>query len=217
MNDLEKTEDAMMMYMRGKYVADEMGDGENTLHFMIDGNKFLSVVKNADSFCVSICNTNAEVENFDIKNLDDWEAVKKVLLAKHKPNRKPFSEEGAIHSSCGHRCDLCVYYMASRVSDEAHYDKILKSFERVYGGEWDKNKIKPCDGCSTGGWHKRWDCETLKCVTANGVKDCRNCTSHPCEKAFTHYHGKNPKFHTKQFSADDVTLALLPYVPVQCW
>lgn len=55
----------------------------------------------------------------DVTTLEQSEEIKKLILIKKKPNRKPFSKENALYSKCGQRCDLCVHYI--------HLDEELRS------------------------------------------------------------------------------------------
>ncbi len=46
----------------------------------------------------------------DVTTLKQLEEVKRLILIKKKPNRKPFPRDSAVYSKCGQRCDLCVHY-----------------------------------------------------------------------------------------------------------
>jgi len=52
----------------------------------------------------------------DISTLEQLEDVKKLILIKKKPNRKPFPKDNAVYSKCGQRCDLCIHY--TNISEE---------------------------------------------------------------------------------------------------
>lgn len=46
----------------------------------------------------------------DVSTLEQLEEIKKLVLIKKKPNRKPFPKTNALYSKCGQRCDLCIHY-----------------------------------------------------------------------------------------------------------
>lgn len=50
---------------------------------------------------------------FDATTLKQPEEVRKLILIKKKPDRKPFPKENALYSKCGQRCDLCVHYVGT--------------------------------------------------------------------------------------------------------
>jgi len=148
-----------------------------------------------------------------ISNLDTLEAVKKMILIKKNPNRKPFPKENAVYSSCGQRCDLCVHYSGA-IFDEEFREELKQRLIRVYangvgdGGYWGDD-MKFCDGCHSGGLDKKFDCEPLKCAKAQGLNECHDCRKNPCDKSTA---GWKPKIEIKHVLADDVTWAILPYV-----
>ncbi|MDR0272318.1 MAG: DUF3788 family protein [Clostridiales bacterium] len=154
-----------------------------------------------------------------VSDLETLEIVKPLIIYKKKPNRKPFPKEQAVYASCGHRCDLCVHYTGGTISE--NFRKELKErLIRVYangigdGGYWGDD-MKLCDGCHTGGLDKNFNCGSLKCATINGVGQCQKCNKYPCEKSHNFYAGLKPEIHTNTILADDVTWAILPYVPKQ--
>ncbi|WP_369011808.1 DUF3788 family protein [Acetivibrio thermocellus] len=112
-----------------------------------------------------------------VDDLKTLEAVKKLILIKKKPNRKPFPKENA-----------------------------------VYGvSSWDMR----CTGCDTTGCHCRSEgnelCEPLKCLHTEQLKTCFDCKKYPCGQATVGY----KYLEHRNISADDVTWAILPYVPYQ--
>jgi hypothetical protein len=154
-----------------------------------------------------------------VEDMPALEVVKKMLLIKKNPNRKPFPKEQAVYASCGHRCDLCVHYNGGTISDELRED-LKKRLIRVYaggvgdGGHWGDD-MKLCDGCHTGGLDKSFSCDSMKCAAENGADRCQSCQKYPCDKAHSMYQGLKPEIHTMTITADDVTWAILPYVPGQ--
>jgi len=148
-----------------------------------------------------------------VTDLEILEAVKKLILIKKNPNRKPFPKENAIYASCGQRCDLCVHYSNATFSEEFRAE-LKQRLVRVYasgvgdGGHWGDD-MKFCDGCHTGGLYKDFTCEPLNCAKAHGLDKCQDCHKNPCDKSTA---GWRPQIELKHVLADDVTWAILPYV-----
>jgi len=144
-----------------------------------------------------------------VDNLQILEAVKKLILIKKNPNRKSFSKETSIWGKCGHRCDLCVHYTG--ITDEFR-EMLTRHLNNVYGNSgWNMR----CTGCNTQGCHccgkDSEFCDPLKCLQKNKIISCFECEEYPCEKSTVGYN----KLEHKNISADDVTWAILPYVPRQ--
>jgi hypothetical protein len=144
-----------------------------------------------------------------VADLKTLEAVKKLIIIKKKPNRKPFSKENALYGKCGHRCDLCVHYTG--ISEEFR-QMLIPHLNAVYGVSfWDMR----CTGCDTVNCHCYQDggqlCEPLKCIQEKQLETCFSCASYPCKQATVGYR----QLEHKSITADDVTWAILPYVPNQ--
>lgn len=144
-----------------------------------------------------------------VADLKTLEAVKKLILIKKKPNRKLFSKENALYGKCGHRCDLCVHYTG--ISEEFR-QMLIPHLNAVYGVSfWDMR----CTGCDTVNCHCYQDggqlCEPLKCIQEKQLDTCFSCASYPCKQATVGYR----QLEHKSITADDVTWAILPYVPNQ--
>jgi len=79
-----------------------------------------------------------------VADMETWEAVKKLMLIKMKPNRKPFPQEGVKKSVNGGRCDMCVHYV-HHTCDNDHFKKYVK--ERL-DDRWgdDCEHDRPCPG-----------------------------------------------------------------------
>jgi hypothetical protein len=103
-----------------------------------------------------------------VDNLETLEVVKKMIMIKKIPNRKPFPKTHIHLSNCGHRCDLCVHYKGRTTfsADEIEYARECCS--AVYGvSDWEKN----CDGC-------HWpDCtvESAYYRKGKGIDKCSAC------------------------------------------
>ena len=152
-----------------------------------------------------------------VDDLQTLDVVKKMIMIKKKPNRKPFPKENAVYADCGHRCDLCVHYKESTFSDEFRKE-IQQRLIRVYNppdsgdaGYWGDD-MEFCDGCDAGGLDGKHDCVQMKCASARKINKCTECSEYPCENATA---GWSPKIEMKHILADDVTWAILPYVDNQ--
>mgnify|MGYP003765890153 CR=1 FL=1 len=144
-----------------------------------------------------------------VDNLKTLEEVKKLVLIKKNPNRKPFPKENAVYGKCGHRCDLCVHYTGLA---EDFREMLIPHLTAVYGNpDWNMR----CTGCNTSGCHCYCDgnelCEPLKCLQTKEYKTCIECAVYPCQNATVGYRQLEPR----SISADDITWAVLPYVPFQ--
>jgi hypothetical protein len=143
-----------------------------------------------------------------VDNLSALEAVKKLIEIKKKPNRKPFPKENAVYGKCGHRCDLCVHYTGIT---EEFSETLILHLTAVYGtSDWSMR----CSGCDRPDCYCRRDgnpCEPLKCPEEKALQTCFYCKNYPCKKSTVGYNQLEPK----NISADDVTWAILPYVPRQ--
>jgi hypothetical protein len=144
-----------------------------------------------------------------VADLTALEAVKKLILIKKKPNRKPFPKENAVYGKCGHRCDLCVHYTG--ITEEFR-QMLIPHLNAVYGvSDW----AMRCAGCDTPDCHCRRDgnelCEPLQCLRGKQASTCFDCEEYPCEQATVGYR----RLEHKSITADDVTYAILPYVPYQ--
>lgn len=138
MNNLEKVSHETMVFMRGKYRLDEIGDGRDELKFKQGQKTVLTVYTHEDKFTFLIIFGEKEREIFEarrdefskdiLKYYDDaktyhdgkWifidvtepaqlEEVKRLIQIKKKPNRKPFPKETVVYSKCGHLCGLPFY------------------------------------------------------------------------------------------------------------
>lgn len=236
--ELQKISEETIRFMRGKYVLDEV-PGK---YYEIDCLKFrqgkktiLSVNLHEDHYDFQIIFGKAEREKFEaqrdefpqsVVNLYDkactyhdgkWmlirvdtmetlEAVKKMIIIKKKPNRKPFLRENAVYGKCGHRCDLCIHFSGGAISDEFR-EELEERLTRVYNNaDWTMR----CSGCGTAGCHTKL-CDQLKCAIEKGCDTCVSCKQYSCSKATAGY----AKLEAKGILADDVTWAILPFVPYQ--
>ena len=243
--ELQKVSEETMIFMREKYVLDEVGNGKDELKFRKGKKTVLTIYIREDHYDFLIIFGKAERDLFEarydefpqkiqeiydnskthhdgkwmfisVTDLHTLEAIKQLVMIKKKPNRKPFPQEQAVYSSCGHRCDLCVHYTGVTIT-EALRAELKERLIRVYaggigdGGYWGDD-MAFCDGCDTGGLDKSFNCDSLKCAAENGVDRCQNCHKNPCGIAHHLYQGLKPEIHTNTIAADDVTCVILPYV-----
>ena len=240
-NELEKVSEETIRFMRGKYVADEVGNGKDELKFRRGGKTILSVYIRDDRYDFLVIFGKAEREKFDaqrdefpqiirdiydnsktyhdgkwmlipVADLTTLEAVLRLVVIKKKPNRKPFPTEQAIYGNCGHRCDLCLYYAGGIISEEFRME-LLERINRVYEVEKTLEEARAalvlCNGCSK---YTDEPCSQKKCAAKKGVKRCTDCPDYDCGKATAGIRGK---IEPKSLSAEDITWAILPYVPRQ--
>lgn len=145
-----------------------------------------------------------------VEDMATLEAVKKMILIKKNPNRKPFPKAQAVYADCGHRCDLCVHYTGGTVSEELRAE-LKERLERVYkSGDWGENMML-CPGCDKTSFPD-WDgdpCRQKKCAADKGVGRCMNCGEFEDCKPQA---GLRGKIEAMGILADDVTWAILPFV-----
>lgn len=141
-----------------------------------------------------------------VDNMESFEVVKKLILIKKKPNRKPLSKENAIYGKCGHRCDMCIHY---KKLDEQLRKEFEPRLTHVYGiSDWSMR----CGGCGAPDCYcEDGTCEALTCAYEKELSKCLDCGEYPCAKATVGYQ----EIEARSISADDVTLAILPYMPYQ--
>ena len=202
--ELQKVSEETIRFMRGQYALDEVPHGENCLKFCHGDRTILSIKIHKDRCDFQIDNSTM----FSVADLKTLEVVKQLIKKKMKPNRKPFPKEQAVFSDCGHRCDLCVHYVA--VKEELR-KKMHGHICNVYG--WTPtDEIPLCNGCSNGGLDGDFDCDQIKCAKDKGVPRCIDCNEYACDKATV---GWKPAIEIRSISADDVTWAILPFVEGQ--
>lgn len=238
MTELETVKLETVKFMRGKYQLNEVGDGKEELKFKQGKKTILTIYLKEDKLVFLIIFGKAEREKFenvrnefsqyildyydnaktyhdgkwmfiDVATLQVLEEIKKLIIIKKKPNRKPFSKENAVYGKCGHRCDLCVHY--TKITKDFR-DMLIPHLSAVYGvSDWSLR----CTGCDTPDCHCHRDgnelCEPLKCLQTKELDTCLNCSKYPCEQATVGY----KKLDSRNRSADDVTWAILPFVPYQ--
>ena len=205
MNELEKISHETMVFMRGKYCLDEIGDGKNELKFKQGQKTILTVYIHDDKFTFLVIFGKKERELFDAKRndfspfilnyydnsktfhdgkwmfidvstLEQLEEIKKLIQIKKKPNRKPFSKENALYSKCGQRCDLCVHYEGtSQEQKQLMISNLNKMWENT---DWSMS----CQGCHSENCGCK-DCNAKQCLSKKNLSNCKDCPEYPCIKA----------------------------------
>ena len=240
MTELEKVRLETVKFMRGKYRLDELGNGKNELKFKQGQKTILTVYIHEDKYTFLVIFGKKEREIFetqrsgfspyiqnyydnsttyhdgkwmfiDVTTTEQLEEVKRLIIIKKKPNRKPLPKENAVYGKCGHRCDLCVHYTG--ISEEFR-EMLIPHLIAVYGDDSNYYTMR-CTGCDTPGCHccgSEADlCEPLKCLCKNKAESCLSCKDYPCGSATVGYR----QLESRSLSADDITWAILPYVPKQ--
>jgi hypothetical protein len=232
MTELNHIVQETVKFMRGEYLLDEIGNGKNevkfrhgkktilTVYIQEDRLDFLIVfgqkereeyAKISDTFSDNVRNIYDSTKTFhdgkwmmfhitDLKILDE---MKKLIYIKKKPNRKPLPKENAIYSKCGHRCDLCIHYSYSGISDEFRKE-LEERLSRIYSGaDWSLR----CPSCNK----QEGLCNAKKCAKVKEVDICTKCSEYPCKTVPVGY----KQLESKTIYKDDVTWGILPYVENQ--
>lgn len=237
MNTLEKISHETMVFMRGNYCLDEIGDGKDELKFKqgkktiltiyIKENRFVFLLifgkqerevfearRGEFSTFVCDCYDSAKTYHdgkwmfFDVTTLEQLEEIKQLILIKKKPNRKPFPKEGAVYSKCGQRCDLCVHYVNTP-------EDLRTIMETQLTKMWDSTDWSMrCAGCySENCYCKDEPCHAKGCAPEKGLIQCKECAEFPCVRATSADY--RSMIHTEVHYSDEITWGILPYVPMQ--
>ena len=240
MNTLDKISHETMVFMRGQYRLDEIGDGKNELKFRQGQKTILTVYIHEDRFTFLVIFGKKEREAFeaqqeefsdfvrgyydnsktyhdgkwmyiDVTTLEQLEEVKRLIMIKKKPNRKPFPKENALYSQCGQRCDLCVHYVGTTDEQRA---VMIQNLNKMWGdvSDWSMR----CGGCYSEDCYCSNDpepCNAKSCAPKKGLSKCKKCSEFPCIKATSADY--RSMIHTEVHYADEITWGILPYVPWQ--
>ncbi|MBQ8822525.1 MAG: DUF3788 family protein [Lachnospiraceae bacterium] len=237
MNILEQVSHETMVFMRGKYRLDEIGDGKDELKFKQGQKTILTIYIHEDKFTFLIIFGKKERETFeaqkdtftkyisdyydnakifhdgkwmyiDVTTLEQLEEIKRLILIKKKPNRKPFAKEKAVYSKCGQRCDLCVHYTGTTEEQRLIMVENLSKMWDVT--DWSMR----CKGCYSDDCYCKDDpCNAKECAPEKGISECKECSEFPCIKATSADY--RSMIHTEVHYADEITWGILPYVPWQ--
>ncbi len=243
--ELQKVSEETMRFMRGKYALDEIGNGKDELKFRRGGKTVLTIYIREECFDFLVIFGKAEREKFELQrenfpqniqeiydssktyhdgkwmlipvaDMEKLESVKKLILIKKKPNRKPFPKEQAVYSKCGMRCDLCVHYSGGTISEEFRIELAERIGRVYYGGDFGEMMYCPgCDQQVAGQPHPCMNgdsCNSLRCAKNKGLEKCTSCKEYPCDNVLA---GLRGVIEAKSMPAEDVTWAILPYVHEQ--
>ena len=234
---LEQISHETMVFMRGKYRLDEIGDGKDELKFKQGQKTIVTIYLHDDKFTFLIIFGKKERELFeiqkskfskyvcdcydhsktyhdgkrmfmDVSSLEQLEEVKKLIQIKKKPNRKPFPKENALYSKCGQRCDLCVHYI--HTSEELRAVMETQLIKMLGQTDWSMR----CGGCFSDDCYCKADpCNAKDCASKKELSACGECAEFPCIKATSADY--RSMIHTEIHYADEITWGILPYVPMQ--
>ncbi len=234
---LEQISHDTMVFMRGKYRLDEIGNGKDELKFKQGKKTFLTIYIHEDRFTFLIIFGKKEREVFeaqkdmfssficeyynksktyhdgkwmfiDITTTQQLDEIKRLIQIKKKPNRKPFPNHNAVYAQCGQRCDLCVHYTG--ISDEQRF-MMEPYLVKMWGiTDW---KMR-CGGCNSKNCYcKENPCNAKACISSKGLQACKECAEFPCIKATSADY--RSMIHSEVHYADEITWGILPYVPYQ--
>lgn len=240
MTEFEQLEYEIVKFMRGKYRLDEVAGmfyDIPCIKFRQGKKTVVSINLYGDHYVFQIILGKAERERFEtirhefpveiqelydgektlhdgkwlflrVDNVRDFEVIKKLIIIKKKPNRRSLKSKNAVYGKCGHRCDLCVHY--TEMCEEVR-NRIVPHLSKVYdNSDWSMR----CTGCDTPGcqcYTVNDVCVPLMCLKEKKGRSCFACNLYPCENATVGY----KRLEHKNISSDDVTWAILPYVPHQ--
>lgn len=241
MNTLTAISRETMIFMRGKYRLDEVGDGKDELKFKQGAKTILTVYTREDKYIFLVIFGKREREIFEtqkddfshyikdyyeksktyhdgkwmyiaVTTLEQLEEVKKLIMIKKKPNRRPFLKEGAVYSHCGQRCDLCIHYTG--ISEEQRQTYGTHVMNVWFHGKKNPESSMRCGGCGSDDWYRKDDlCDQMRCAGGKNLDACVDCSEYPCSKATVA--DSCQKIHTDTYTADDITYGILPYTPYQ--
>jgi len=83
--ELQKVSEETMRFMRGKYVLDEVGDGNNILEFCEDGETILTIRIHEDRYDFHI-----DEKCIPVADLETLESVKQMIIIKKNPTVNRF-------------------------------------------------------------------------------------------------------------------------------
>lgn len=241
MKTLKKIGYNTMVFMRSKYRLDEVGNGKDELKFKQGKKTIVTIYNRDDKYMFQIIFGKKEREIFEacadtfsqyireyyensktyhdgkwmlieVTTLEQLEEVKKLIMIKKKPNRKPFPKEGAVYSKCGHRCDLCIHY--TKLDEEMRHIYNTHVQNIWYSGGENPDSALRCGGCTSNDCYCRDEpCTQMKCAAGKGLSACTECSEYPCPNATVG--DCCQKIHTGCYTADDITYGVLPYTPFQ--
>jgi len=202
-SDFKKVSGETMRFMRGRYVADEVGNGKDELKFIIGGETILTIYIRESRFDFDVPGSGI----ISVSDMETLEDAKESVMTRTEPNRKPFPKERAVYSRCGMRCDLCVHYTGVTVDEELRKE-LKERVGRLYGNEGYGDDMMLCPG---GMLKDCGDCPDMACAKGKGFGSCPECPDFPCGNTGI----VTCEVSADSTSAEDITMAVLPYVDGQ--
>ena len=199
---LQKVSEAACRFIYTSYEADEIANGKDMVMYCIGDKMLFSIYIREESFDFMLLIGRDERQKFEavrsklpqnilelydrmvakdetwlwvpVADMDTLEAVKQLIVAKHEPNRKPFSKDIAVYSKCGMRCDLCVYYLNGVHGKDS---PMMVEIQKILTNYWDEDFTWSCPGC----FAKDSDnCDKLDCAKEKDYAHCLECEEYPC-------------------------------------
>jgi len=240
-NDLALVSREIDVFLRGKYVLDEI---------LRDGGMFYADRNGTTVTAVKKCDNRYEIQVFfdaanrevfekerstfsaDIQKIyDDTEIsgsgfkflmlpvtdictfneVKRMIVIKKVPDRRPFPKEGALISRCGMRCDLCAHFTGANRSGDYHLE-LCERLGRTFGRDIYGENMMRCPGCVNK--PDADDCGNLKHARDKGLTDCLECPDYPCGNGGV-LQGGFDQHNTVSTLAADIDVAILPFMQGQ--
>lgn len=239
--ELERVSGEIDIFLRGKYVLDELSNGKDQMTYVDPRGTTITIIhkcKKHYEFELFFDATDRELfeaqrgtfpeaiqKAYDetkidgsgfkflgipVADLESFEAVKQMIMIKKAPDRQPFPKESALYSRCGMRCDLCVHFTSAQRSEEYQLE-LCERVGRLFGRGIYGDDMMRCPGCVN---KDAGDCDGLKHAQKTGVEDCLHCKNYPCGGGAL-LKGDLDGHCTISTLADDITLAILPYVQRQ--
>ncbi|MHC1695645.1 MAG: DUF3795 domain-containing protein [Eubacteriales bacterium] len=202
---IKKVSEETMRFIQGKYALDEVGNGKDEVTFC-DGDQKILTIYIRDGYY----DFQVEENMVRVSDMESLEKAKLMILMRMEPNRKPFAKEQAVYSRCGMRCDLCIHFTGSTISDEFR-EELKTRFIRVFGGVYDDGKGNGIMLCPGGLEKDCCDCDKRKCSKDKGLEGCPDCEKFPCGVCGL----LRSEISTRSMTATDITWAILPYVDDQ--
>ncbi len=235
MDSLQEVGREIMRFMRSQYHLDEVGNGKNELKFRQGKKTILTLYLDDERLTFLLIFGKKEREcfeanrqdfsqatqdrydssktyhdgkwmTFSVNRADQLTDIKKLIQIKKRPNRKPLPKAGAIYGKCGHRCDLCIHFKGLSEEQRAKIQPYLTHFWEV--DDWSMR----CGGCPDR-YRNDEPCFPQKCANERQLRSCRDCDEYPCANATVGF--PRMDVHTRVYSAEEITWALLPYVPYE--
>jgi hypothetical protein len=81
---------------------------------------------------------------------------------------------------CGHDCEKCVTYLATKNNDDGLRTKSKKFYNETFGLDIPLSQFNCEGGRSENVFALCRDCPFMKCCKEHGVNACNDCPHYPC-------------------------------------